>query len=143
MVSKVPQINEILATAGAGRSRSASPVRPNPLTVRLASLYSEIWSLLAASRFFLFFAVSFFIYQSKPGAWGIRSSSANSYAYSSGASANQEISGLDQLKNRVVFSYGFMEAMFWMWVSLFDSFIHFVVFVFLIREEYWLIEVHV
>jgi hypothetical protein len=24
---------------------------------------------------------------------------------------------LDQLKNRVIFTYGFMEMMFWFWVS--------------------------
>ena len=26
-------------------------------------------------------------------------------------------SGLDQLKNRVVFTYGFVEMMFWLWVN--------------------------
>lgn len=25
-------------------------------------------------------------------------------------------SGLDQLKNRVIFTYGFVEMMFWLWV---------------------------
>ena len=29
----------------------------------------------------------------------------------------EAVSGLDQLKNRVVFTYGFMEMMFWLWVS--------------------------
>lgn len=106
-------MNEILATADATRYRSydrgmGDPPRANPFMARLAGLYSEIWMLISASRFCLFFAVSFFIYQSKPGAWGI----------SPGASVGGEaVSGLDQLKNRVVFTYGFMEMMFWLWVS--------------------------
>jgi hypothetical protein len=35
-----------------------------------------------------------------------------------GYGALEATSGLDQLKNRVVFTYGFMEMMFWLWVSL-------------------------
>lgn len=74
-------------------------MRANPFVTRLATLYSEIWTLLSASRFCLFFAVSFFVYQSNPVAWGVETGS-----------------GLDQLKNRVIFTYGFMEMMFWLWV---------------------------
>jgi hypothetical protein len=96
-------------------SASASLTRVNPFTVRIAALYSEIWTLLAASRFCLFFAVSFFIYQSKPGAWGF-DLAATGDPYGS-RSATEAVSGLDQLKNRVVFTYGFMEMMFWLWVS--------------------------
>lgn len=98
-------------------STNASLGRVNhPLTVRIAALYSEIWTLLAASRFCLFFAVSFFIYQSKPSAWGFSSeTTAGRYGSRAGSEA---ASGLDQLKNRVVFTYGFMEMMFWLWVSL-------------------------
>ena len=104
LITKVPQINEIIATAEASRYQSSSTAAPgamrgNPFITRLASLYSEIWTLLSASRFCLFFAVSFFVYQSKPTAWGIAGT------------------GLDQLKNRVIFTYGFMEMMFWLWVS--------------------------
>lgn len=77
-------------------------MRGNPFITRLATLYSEIWSLLSALRFCLFFAVSFFIYQSKPAAWGVDVAASGS--------------GLDQLKNRVVFAYGFLEMMFWLWV---------------------------
>ncbi|KAL2215635.1 increased loss of mitochondrial DNA protein 1 [Thermoascus aurantiacus ATCC 26904] len=135
-VTKVPQINELLARADAAAavasasasasisSRSsnnnnnngngvvvpgetgattAAVVRANPFTARIAALYSEIWTLLAASRFCLFFAVSLFIYQSKPGAWGVRTEGS---------------SGLDQLKNRVVFTYGFMEMTFWLWILI-------------------------
>lgn len=72
----------------------------------MAALYSEIWTLLAASRFCLFFAVSIFIYQSKPVAWGVS------------ADESETMTGLGQLKNRVVFTYGFMEMMFWLWVSI-------------------------
>lgn len=81
-------------------------MRGNPFITRLATLYSEIWSLLSALRFCLFFAVSFFIYQSKPDAWGVDSD----------LSGSGSGSGLGQLKNRVVFAYGFLEMMFWLWV---------------------------
>ena len=110
IVTKVPHMNEILATADATRHgvRDADGLRVNPFMVRLASLYSDIWMLISASRFCLFFAVSFFIYQSKPGAWGV-APTANF--------GGDVVSGLDQLKNRVVFTYGFMEMMFWLWVS--------------------------
>ncbi|OJJ36740.1 hypothetical protein ASPWEDRAFT_108960 [Aspergillus wentii DTO 134E9] len=111
IVTKVPQLNEILAIAEVSRRASSIPVagamRLNPFMARLASLYSEIWTLLSASRFCLFFAVSFFIYQSKPGVWGIGTSSFG---------GDEAISALDHLKNRVVFTYGFMEMMFWLWV---------------------------
>ena len=107
-------MNEILATADAARSRSAATVRLNPLMTRLATLYSEIWTLIAASRFCLFFAVSFFIYQSEPTAWGFDAANND---YGTGP-ADQGPAGLDQLKNRVVFTYGFLETMFWFWVRL-------------------------
>ncbi|KAL4808546.1 increased loss of mitochondrial DNA protein 1 [Aspergillus unguis] len=117
LVSKIPHINEIMAMAEAARSEAPGAVnglarmRTNPFIARLATLYSEIWTLLSASRFCLFFAVSFFIYQSKPDAWGPGVSSLN-------GSAAGDASGLDQLKNRVVFTYGFMEMMFWFWIFI-------------------------
>ncbi|KAJ9201160.1 hypothetical protein DTO166G4_6214 [Paecilomyces variotii] len=109
VVTKVPQINEVLARADAARSRSngsTAVIGNNPFAIRMAALYSEIWTLLAASRFCLFFAVSIFIYQSKPVAWGVS------------ADESETMTGLGQLKNRVVFTYGFMEMMFWLWILL-------------------------
>ncbi|CBF81256.1 hypothetical protein AN5761.2 [Aspergillus nidulans FGSC A4] len=47
---------------------------------------------------------------SKPDAWGI--------AQSAGPTAFDELSGLENLKNRVVFTYGFMEMMFWFWIFI-------------------------
>ncbi|KAF9886216.1 hypothetical protein FE257_011939 [Aspergillus nanangensis] len=118
LVTKVPQISEILAMAEAARSASPIPIggamRTNPFMARLASLYSEIWTLLSAARFCLFFAVSFFIYQSKPSAWGVDDTGSLGGYGAPKASA----SGLDQLKNRVIFTYGFMEMMFWLWIYL-------------------------
>ncbi|RDW57437.1 uncharacterized protein DSM5745_11521 [Aspergillus mulundensis] len=116
LVIKIPHINEILAMAEAARSEAPSAVsglarmRTNPFIARLATLYSEIWTLLSLSRFCLFFAVSFFIYQSKPDVWGV--------ARSGGPAAPGELSGLEYLKNRVVFTYGFMEMMFWFWIFI-------------------------
>ncbi|KKK12168.1 hypothetical protein P175DRAFT_0517552 [Aspergillus ochraceoroseus IBT 24754] len=124
LVTKIPQINEILAMAEAVRYQSAIPVggamRTNPFIGRLASLYSEIWTLLSAARFCLFFAVSFFIYQSKPAAWGVDVSrvAARGGLGMGAVGAGEALSGLDQLKNRVVFTYGFMEMMFWLWIFL-------------------------
>ncbi|KAF7597438.1 hypothetical protein BBP40_003685 [Aspergillus hancockii] len=118
LVTKVPRINEIIAMAEIARSAApsslAGAMRANPFLARLASLYTEIWTLLSASRFCLFFAVSFFIYQSKPSAWGM-----DPRGTAGGYGAGQEAtSGLDQLKNRVIFTYGFMEMMFWFWIYL-------------------------
>ncbi|KAK2768861.1 hypothetical protein FQN54_000721 [Arachnomyces sp. PD_36] len=121
IVTKIPQINEILAyatatTAAAGpqtdsgantNDDTAAPGALHNSATRAGALYSEIWTLLAASRFCLFFAVSFFIYHSKPGAWGVTDA---------GLSSDSVPSGVDQLKNRVVFTYGFMEMVFWFWV---------------------------
>ncbi|PYH29723.1 uncharacterized protein BO87DRAFT_344258 [Aspergillus neoniger CBS 115656] len=118
LVTKVPQINEILAMAQAARVQSPIPVagavRTNPFMARLTSLYSEIWTLLSAARFCIFFAVSFFIYQSQPSAWGMDAATGMGNYGTAGAAT----SGLDQLKNRVVFTYGFMEMMFWLWIFI-------------------------
>ncbi|KAL4900585.1 hypothetical protein BDW74DRAFT_94364 [Aspergillus multicolor] len=116
LVIKIPHINEILAMAEAARSEAPGAVsglarmRTNPFIARLATLYSEIWTLLSLSRFCLFFAVSVFIYQSKPDVWGV--------GRSGGPAAPGELSGLEHLKNRVVFTYGFMEMMFWFWIFI-------------------------
>ncbi|KAL2857748.1 increased loss of mitochondrial DNA protein 1 [Aspergillus pseudoustus] len=133
LVTKIPHINEILAMAEAARSQAPSSIngpariRSNPFIARLASLYSEIWTLLSASRFCLFFAVSFFIYQSKPDAWGVLGGSNGAGPAATGPGSSFSfglesktggLTGLDQLKNRVVFTYGFMEMMFWFWIFL-------------------------
>lgn len=86
-----------------------------PLTVRVATLYGELWTFLAGARFCMFFALALFIYQSKPGdlaAWAAGSLDPNSL-YKNNVQMKQ---GLDQLKSRVVFTYVFMEMMFWLWV---------------------------
>ncbi|RAH72687.1 uncharacterized protein BO66DRAFT_389663 [Aspergillus aculeatinus CBS 121060] len=107
LVSKIPQTNEVLAMAEAARSQApgsvAGAMRANPFMARLGSLYSEVWTFLSATRFCVFFAVSFFVYQSQPSASGIMEDS--------GAA-----SALTQLKNRAIFTFGFMEMMFWLWI---------------------------
>ncbi|PKX95713.1 uncharacterized protein P174DRAFT_141680 [Aspergillus novofumigatus IBT 16806] len=118
IVAKIPRVNELVAMAQAARSQSATPMSSamqNPFAARLAALYSEIWTLLSAARFCLFFAVSFFIYQSKPDAWGVGAGAARK---TGGYGSVEVTSGLDQLKNRVVFTYGFMEMMFWLWIFI-------------------------
>ncbi|KAF7116392.1 hypothetical protein CNMCM5793_004636 [Aspergillus hiratsukae] len=118
VVAKIPRVNELIAMVQAARNQSSMPMSmssamQNPFAARLASLYSEIWTLLSAARFCLFFVVSFFIYQSKPDGWGVGA------ARGTGRYGSVEAtSGLDQLKNRVVFTYGFMEMMFWLWIFI-------------------------
>jgi Increased loss of mitochondrial DNA protein 1 len=83
--------------------------------VHLATLYSEIWTLLAGLRFCFFFAIAIFIYQGRAGAEGMRNGIAQHYAL--GYDGTQEMKqGLAQLKSRVVFTFVFEETMFWLWV---------------------------
>ncbi|RAL09465.1 uncharacterized protein BO97DRAFT_407623 [Aspergillus homomorphus CBS 101889] len=106
LVTKIPQTNEVLTMAEAARTHApgsvAGAMRANPFMARLGSLYSEIWTFLSAARFCVFFAVSFFIYQSPPSGWGMESV--------------RDVLGLAQLKDRVIFTFGFMEMMFWLWI---------------------------
>ncbi|PKY06011.1 hypothetical protein P168DRAFT_317512 [Aspergillus campestris IBT 28561] len=119
LVTKVPPLNEVVEMAEAARQHSSIPVagamRTNPFLTRLATMYSEIWTLLSASRFCLFFAVSFFIYQSKQVALGVGMGTTPAVGY---GTAPEAVSGLDHLKSRVIFTYGFMEMMFWLWIYL-------------------------
>ena len=117
----MPQINEIMAAVHVLGARLPSRgdmtrtvAASNQVINRVARLYSEIWTLLAASRIGLFLAVSFFIQQSKPGAWGLRT---GAIAHDNTSSVADAIIGLNQLKTRVVLVYGSVEMIFWLWVS--------------------------
>ncbi|KAJ5084361.1 hypothetical protein NUU61_008940 [Penicillium alfredii] len=68
------------------------------------TMYWNVWIAVAATRFVVYAALSFFIYQSR-----------GSHLVSSYTTA-AAVSGIDILKNRVVFTFGFMEMMFWFWV---------------------------
>ena len=121
VVTKMPQINEIMAAVHVLGARLPSRgdmtrtvTASNQVINRVARLYSEIWTLLAASRIGLFLAVSFFIQQSKPGAWGLRT---GAIAHDNTSSVADAIIGLNQLKTRVVLVYGSVEMIFWLWVS--------------------------
>ncbi|KMK62999.1 hypothetical protein Y699_03829 [Aspergillus fumigatus Z5] len=52
---------------------------------------------------------------SRPDAWGVGAGAART---TGGYGSGEATSGLDQLKNRVVFTYGFMEMMFWLWIFI-------------------------
>ena len=69
------------------------------------TMYWNVWTSVALTRIVVYTCLSVFIYQSKG------SFVASSYT---GAAAT---SGLDRLKNRAVFTFGFMEMMLWFWVS--------------------------
>lgn len=90
--------------------------RANPFMVRLANLYSDIWTVLAAVRFCLFFGVALFIYQSQMQNTPSKKNNSG-WQHTTGSGGGSLGGGLDQLKNRVVFTYAFMETMFWLWVS--------------------------
>lgn len=70
------------------------------------TMYWNVWVSVAATRFSLYGAISFFIYQG-------RSDSFISSSYQDSGARE----GLDRLKNRVVFTFCFMEMMTWFWVS--------------------------
>lgn len=69
------------------------------------TIYWNVWIGIAGSRFAMYGALALFIYQA--------SGSGVAPSYTATAAAT----GLDRLKNRVVFTYGFMEMMTWFWVS--------------------------
>ncbi|OKL61885.1 hypothetical protein UA08_02838 [Talaromyces atroroseus] len=110
IVRKLPQVEDLIINTPRQRSRLSSSGEGtiNPFMVRLATLYNEIWSLLAGLRFCFFFAIAIFIYQSRPGA----GSPQQAFGYDGTEEMKQ---GLAQLKSRVVFTFVFEETVFWLW----------------------------
>ncbi|KAJ5157518.1 uncharacterized protein N7482_008618 [Penicillium canariense] len=68
------------------------------------TMYWNVWVGISALRFGVYGGISFFIYQAR-----------GSYLASSYNTA-AAVSGLDRLKDRVVFTFAFMEMMVWFWV---------------------------
>lgn len=68
------------------------------------TIYWNVWTAVAATRFAVYAGLAFFIYQGK-----------GSYVATYGTTA--VTAGLDRLKHRAVFTFGFMEMMTWFWVS--------------------------
>ncbi|KAJ6020848.1 Increased loss of mitochondrial DNA protein 1 [Penicillium herquei] len=75
---------------------------PEYITTNL-TLYWNVWISITGARLAMYAAISLFIYQSK-----------DSFVASSYAAASA-VTGLDRLKNRAVFTYAFLEMMFWFW----------------------------
>jgi hypothetical protein len=65
------------------------------------TVYWSVWIGVAGCKFAVYAGLSFFIYQGRAG----------------GVSTYASVGGLDLLKNRVVFTFAFLEMMFWFWVS--------------------------
>jgi hypothetical protein len=78
------------------------------------TVYWSVWIGVAACRFFVYAGLALFIYT---GRGEILASS-----YTSAAA----LGGLDRLKNRVVFTFAFVEMMFWFWVSAIDNMVYFI-----------------
>ncbi|KAJ5851977.1 uncharacterized protein N7529_011362 [Penicillium soppii] len=66
------------------------------------TVYWSVWIGVAGCKFAVYAGLAFFIYQGR--ADGVA-------AYTSAAA----LGGLDRLKNRVVFTFAFLEMMFWFW----------------------------
>ncbi|KUL83667.1 hypothetical protein ZTR_11063 [Talaromyces verruculosus] len=117
IVRKLPQIDDILSTVqheqrrtedtGFSRITFQNPKQSiNALTIQLATLYNEIWTFIAGARFCFFFGVSLFIYTS--------GGKTDSSAWVDNDDGLQKV-GMEQVKSRVVFTYAFVEMMFWLW----------------------------
>ncbi|OJJ47457.1 hypothetical protein ASPZODRAFT_63472 [Penicilliopsis zonata CBS 506.65] len=111
LVTKLPQLDEVLALSDALRARPRLTPREdgepvNPFMAQLGILYSDIFTGIAAGRFFVFFAVIFYIYVNA-GAAPVP-----------GGTLYGSAMGLEQLQNRAVFTFGFLETMFWLWIFL-------------------------
>lgn len=118
IVRKLPQIDDVLSTSqhdqrrtedtGFSRITLQKPKQTiNALTIQLATLYNEIWTFIAGARFCFFFAVSLFIYTS--------GGKASSSVWEDNDDGQVKL-GMEQVKSRVVFTYAFVEMMFWLWV---------------------------
>jgi energy-converting hydrogenase Eha subunit G len=68
------------------------------------TVYWSVWIGVAGCKFAIYASIAFFIYQGRAN--GVTT-------YTSAAT----LGGLDLLKNRVVFTFAFLEMMFWFWVS--------------------------
>lgn len=89
----------------------------NNINALVASIYFQMCVALIITRFWAFVVVSFRIYTSAPGVWGLVDGivgvgSMKGY----GSPLVMDVSSVDQLKNKVVLLYGAMEAMFCFWV---------------------------
>lgn len=69
------------------------------------TVYWNVWTGIAGCRLLVYAALAFFVYQSR-----------GDYLVSS-YTATAAGSGLDRLKNHVIFTFAFLEMMFWFWVS--------------------------
>lgn len=70
------------------------------------TVYWNVWIGVAGCKSALYAALAFFIYQGRAN---------GTSAYASAAA----LGGMDLLKNRAVFTFAFLEMMFWFWVSIF------------------------
>lgn len=76
------------------------------------TVYWSVWIGVAACRFFVYAGLALFIYTGKGEIM------ASSYASAAA------LVGLDRLKNRVVFTFAFVEMMFWFWVSAINDLVY-------------------
>lgn len=79
-----------------------------------SSLY---WSSQAPVRLLFFFAVTFYAYAFKPGELAVQGTALGTKAAGLGLGTAKGRPGWDELKNSLVFSWGFLEMMVWFWVS--------------------------
>lgn len=117
IVTKLPQIDDLInPTLQQEQQRSVPSISPrptiSPLMAHMAALYSEVWTFLAGARFCFYFGIAFFIYQGKPDATDRSGKASAAYGFNHD---QQTRLGLAQLRSRVVFTFVFVEMMFWLW----------------------------
>jgi fumarate reductase subunit C len=91
----------------------------NKINALVASIYFQMCIALIVTRFWTFVLVSFRIYTSAPGVWGLMDEivGVGSIRKSHESSSAMDISSVNHLKNKVVLLYGVVEMMFCFWVS--------------------------
>jgi hypothetical protein len=86
---------------------SISDLTAASMPLEVASYY---WSSQAPVRLLFFFAATFYSYVFKPGGVALA-------GREFGKGVGKASAGWDDLKNRLVFTWGFVEMLVWFWVS--------------------------
>jgi hypothetical protein len=122
VVIKLPTLNQVIALAQVIhydlRHHPEVATMLTNINALVASIRFHMCVALIITRFWTFVVISFRIYASAPGVWGLVDGivGVGSMWKGYGSSLVMDASSVDQLKNKVVLLYGAMETMFCFWV---------------------------
>jgi len=120
LVIKLPTLNQVIALAQLIhydlRHHPEVATMLTNINALVASIRFHMCVALIITRFWTFVVVSFRIYASAPGVWGLVDERVGSMWKTYGSSLVVDASSVDQLKNKVVLLYGAMETMFCFWI---------------------------